>query len=155
MPRPRKSQYTKKEERTLYVLKSPISKKFIVGKTLAPNVRSTYKDHYILSKYKTAGMVEDLKSQGLKPCCFHLETLTCTEVEGYHRLVVWTRLFIENGYEPIEQGNTLNYAMDLLPHNQKLFDELTSLNLNEMLTCSHCLFPNYGREMCVLKEEGV
>lgn len=152
MPRPRKSQYTKKEERTLYVLKSPTSKKFIVGKTLATNERSTYKDHYILSKYKTAGMIEELKSQGLKPCCFRLETLTCTEVEGYHRLVVWTRLFIENGYEPIEQGNTLNYAMDLLPHNQKLFDELQALNLNEMLTCSHCLFPNYGRKMCALRE---
>ena len=131
MPRPRKSQYSKKEERTLYVIKSPISKKFIVGKTLSPNVRSTYKDHYILSKYKTADMVEELKSQGLKLCCFHLETLTCTEVEGYHRLVVRTRLFIENG------------------------DELSSLNLNEMLTCRHCLFPNYGRKMCVLKEKMV
>lgn len=152
MPRPRKSQYTKKAKRTLYVLKNPISKKFIIGYTLASNMRSTYKDHYIGTKYKTARMIENLKANGLKPCCFHLETLNCTQVEAYHRIVVWTRLFIENGYEPIEQGDTLNYAMDLLEHNQKLFNELQNLNFDEMLTCSCCLFPNYGRQICTLRK---
>lgn len=154
MPRPRKSQYTKKAERTLYVLISPTSKEFIVGKTLATNLRSTYKDHYIETKYKSADMVRELKSNDLKPCCFRLETLICTEVEAYHRLVVWTRLFVENGYKPLEKKETLNYAMDLLPHNQELFDKLKNLQLGEMLTCAHCIFPNYGRKMCSLRGKG-
>ena len=152
MPRPsKKSQYTEIKNRTIFVLMSPITKEFYVGYTLRHNMRSTYKDHYIEAKYKTADMVSCLKHDGFKPCCLALESLDCTKVEAYNRVVVWTKILMENGYENLDKGDTVRYANDLLDKNIPLYEERKNVSLEEYFDCQNCLFPDYGRQMCRYK----
>lgn len=152
MPRPsKKSQYTEIKNRTIFVLMSPITKEFYVGYTLRHNMRSTYKDHYIGAKHKTADMVSCLKHDNFKPCCFALETLDCTKVEAYNRVVVWTKILMENGYENLDKGDTICYANDLLDKNIPLYEERKNVSLEEYFDCKNCLFPDYGRQTCRYK----
>ena len=126
---------------------------FYVGHTLAHNIRSTYKDHYTETKYKTAAMIRELKINNLKPCCFVLETQFCTAVQAYKYVVVWTKIFIEQGYKNLDAGAVVEYATDLLPENQILYETKKQTNLQQTLSCSQCLFPDYGRKSCPLKKE--
>lgn len=152
MPRPRKNKkYTELKKHTVFVLTHPFTKEFYVGYTLSHNMRSTYKDHYIEAKYKTANMVACLKRDGFKPCCFALETLDCTKVEAYNRVVVWTKILMENGYEKLDKGDTISYANDLLDKNIPLYEERKNVSLEEHFNCQNCLFPDYGRQMCRYK----
>ena len=156
MPRPRKNKkYTELKKHTVFVLMHPFTKEFYVGYTLSHNMRSTYKDHYIEVKYKTADMVSALKRNGLKPCCFELETLECSKVEAYNHIVVWTKIFLENGFQNLDKGSTICYANDLLDKNVPLYEERKKTPLDELIDCKNCLFPDYGRKMCPCREVGL
>lgn len=154
MARPKKKkQYKEIKERTIFVLKNPNTKEFFIGHSLTHNMRSTYKDHYIEIKYKTENIVRELKSKGLKPCCFELETINCTAVQAYRHIIVWTKIFMEQGYINLDTGTVIDYASDLLPENISLYEERKNINLEEITSCKNCLFPNYGRTDCPLKKE--
>ena len=87
-------------------------------------------------------MVSCLKHDGFKPCCFALETLDCTKVEAYNRVVVWTKILMEKGYENLDKGSTICYANDLLDKNIPLYEERKKIPLSELLDCKSCLFPD-------------
>lgn len=154
MPRPkRKRQYWEEKNRIIYMVRHPETNDFYVGHTLSHNMRSTYKDHYIETKYKTANMVRHLKSENKKPCCFLLDELTCTAVQAYRYVIVWTKIFMEYGYINLDTNSVVDYAKDLLPENIPLYNERKARNLEEMFSCNMCLFPDYGRTKCPFKKE--
>ena len=154
MPRPKKKkQYYVKKDRTIYLIKNPNSREFYIGHTLSHNIRSTYKDHYIETKYKTANMIRELKNQGLKPCCFTLEKIHCTSVQAYRYVIIWTKIFIEQSYNNLDTGAVIEYAADLLEENIPLYEERKNTNLAELIQCKNCLFPDYGRKICPLNSE--
>lgn len=154
MPRSKRNKkYRKIQERTLYIIKNPITKEFYIGHTLSHNMRSTYKDHYIEIKNKTKNTIKQLKINGLKPCCFELETIECTAVQAYRYIIVWTKIFMEQGYINLDTGTIVDYATNLLPENIPLYEERKKKKLHEILVCKNCLFPEYGRNKCPLKKE--
>lgn len=153
MPRPKyKSQYHIKKDRTIYLIKHPTTKEFYIGHTLSHNVRSTYKDHYIETKYKTTNMIRELKKTRQKPCSFALETINCTAVQAYRYVIVWTKIFLEKGYINLDTGAVIDYTSDLLPENLPLYEERKNINLDKFIVCENCLFPNYGRRKCPFKK---
>lgn len=154
MPRPkRKRQYWEIKTRTIYVLLHPETKEFYIGHTPTQNLRSTYKDHYIEIKYKTANMVHQLKKENKKPCCFVLDEINCTAVQAYRYVIVWTKIFMEQGFINLDTNSVIDYANDLLPENLPLYEERKTYKISKLLTCNKCLFPDYGRQMCPLKKE--
>lgn len=154
MPRRKsKKQYTEEKNRTIFIIKNPLTKEFFIGHTPSHNIRSTYKDHYNETKYKTAGMISGLKYNGYKPCCFILDELYCTPVQAYRYVIIWTKIFVELGYTPLDEGTIQEYIKNILPENQGIYSERKSRNANEILQCENCLFPDYGRKKCLLKEK--
>jgi len=154
MPKPnKKRQHKDVQSRTIFLIKDPLTKDFIVDYTLSHRVRKTYAEHYIGNQWRTESVVRKLKSAGLKPCCFELETLSCTEVEAYRHIVVWTKIFIEKGLSNLDKGTVVYYANELLPVNISLYEERKNESFDSLLACSNCLFPDYGRKMCPLMKE--
>lgn len=154
MPRPkRKRQYWEIKNRAIYMLCHPETKEFYIGHTLSHNLRSTYKDHYIETKYKTADMIQRLKNENKKPCCFLLDEIKCTAVQAYRYVIVWTKIFLEQGYINLDTNTVIDYANNLLPENIPLYTERKEKNINNMISCEQCLFPDYGRQICPLKKE--
>lgn len=115
-------------------------------------MRKTYCLHYNGYKYKTENSIDELKAQGLKPCCFKLEIVNCTEIQAYRYRIVWTKIFMEQGYKNLDKGNITCYAADLLPKNIPLYEARKNIDLSELTSCKNCLFPNYGRTMCSFKK---
>ena len=153
MPRPSpKNQYKVVKERMLFVILNPLNKEFFVANTLAHRMRKTYCLHYNGYKYRTENSIDELKAQGLKPCCFKLEIVNCTEIQAYRYQIVWTKIFMEQGYKNLDKGNITCYAADLLPANIPLYEARKNIDLSKLTSCKNCLFPNYGRTMCSLKK---
>lgn len=85
-------------------------------------MRKTYCLHYNGDKYKTKMSIEELKAKGLKPCCFELEIVNCIEIQAHRHQIVWTKIFMEQGYKNLDKGNITCYAADLLPENIPLYE---------------------------------
>lgn len=154
MPRPKKKrQYREIKNRTIYLLLHPETKEFYIGHTLSHNMRSTYKDHYIETKYKTADMIHQLKNETKKPCCFALDELNCTAVHAYRYVIVWTKIFMEQGFINLDTSSVIDYANNLLSENIPLYEERKNINLTEITSCKNCLFHDYGRIKCPLRRE--
>ena len=150
----KKKQYTEIKNRTVYLIRNPLSREFYIGHTTTKNLRSTYKDHYIGAKYKTSIMVEDVREQGLKPCFIALETIDSTAVQTYRYVIAWTKFFLEHGFDNLDHGNVITYANNLQPETEVLFKQIENTNLSELLYCKNCLFPDYARFTCpILADE--
>lgn len=148
-----KSQYTETDERIIYAIVNPITNEFIVNHVQINGLYDVYKHNHMELRYKTAESIRKLKKQGLKPCCFVLETVKSTKVEAYKHVIVWTKIFLENGYINLDTGNVIDYANDLFEKNQELYNINRERNLKEICSCNNCKFPNYGRAECPLKKE--
>lgn len=148
-----KQQYKDIQERIIFILLNPENKEFFIGYTLPQRIRKTYCLHYIGNIYKTKNTIERLKTKGLKPCCFQLETVNCSAVQAYRHIIVWTKIFMEQGYINLDTGTVVDYASELLPENIPLYEERKNINLEEMTSCKNCLFPDYGRTICPIKKE--
>lgn len=71
---------------------------------------------------------------------------------AYRYVVVWTRIFLEQGYINLDKGEVISYANDLLEDNIVRYNERKQADLRETCVCQNCVFPNYGKKMCPLKK---
>ena len=67
---------------------------------------------------------------------------------AYRYVVVWTRIFLEQGYINLDKGEVISYANDLLEDNIVRYNERKQADLRETCVCQNCVFPNYGNKMC-------
>lgn len=141
--------YTEKKYYTIYALVDKMTKKFLIGYCMANNVVNNYSRHYTGQVPKTEKWIQDLKQNNSRPCLFPLETIHGTKAESYARVVVWTRIFLDNGYQPIDSGLTIEYANYLTEENLVIYEEKKRIELREILKCEHCQFPKYNNEICV------
>lgn len=153
MPRPsKKSQYKVVAKRVIYAVINPLTKEFYIGHAEPQNLKNHYSKIYNIQKYKTDASIKALKDQGLKPCMFVLEEVQDTKVIAYRYVVVWTRIFLEQGYINLDKGEVISYANDLLEDNIVRYNERKQADLRETCVCQNCVFPNYGKKMCPLKK---
>ena len=150
MARSKKSQYTVKADRVIYLLLSPLSKDFFISHCQKSLIIDVFKHHYYGKRYKTEASIETLKKKELHPCLFILETVNATKVEAYNYVIVWTKIFSEAGYTSLDKGNVLCYAEDLYENNLLLYNKRKPTIIEDYLKCSNCLVSNYGRRQCRL-----
>lgn len=144
--------YTEIQNRVIYALISPIDKKVFIGQSLENLARDTYRKHYTLTNYKTEEMIKELKESDIRPCFFILEKVRDTKVKTYYLQIVWTRIFMDLGYEILDNG-IIDYANDLNNENQEKYEiRKTKFNIDKVCTCEKCEVQKYGRVECSLKE---
>ena len=152
MPRPQaKSQYTDKQYRSLYVILDPYSKRFFIDYTLTKNVRQLYVEHCLGNRMKTKTMVAELTEMRARPCCFKLSEMFCTKVEAYRAVIGWTKIFVEQGYINLDQGNIAEYIHDVFGEAKTIYDQNKNTDIKQNFNCNNCLFPIYKRQKCKLK----
>lgn len=147
----RKSQYTQREERVLYVILNPRTKEFYIDYTLKKNVRQLYIEHCLGNRARTKQMVSDLKNRNMRPCCFRLSDLKCSKVKAYRHVIAWTKKLVENGYKNIDEGNISEYINDIFGETKDIYDGLAYMDskyLDTAFGCSYCLFPVFKKEIC-------
>lgn len=147
----KKSQYKTTKKRDIYIILNPLSQEFFIGHCKETSKKNLYIKHYNEQKYQTKNSVETLKKNGNKPCMFVLEKVETTEVEAYKYVVVWTKIFIENGYINLAKGSIEEYINNLLEENEKLYNKRKNAPLDSILQCNNCLFQNYGKSDCKLR----
>lgn len=150
MARSKKSQYNKKHNRIIYILINPLSKEFFISHCKETLQKNIFYQHCRGRCYQTVKTIDELKKQNLHPCFFILEKLYSTKVEAYNYVIVWTKIFIENGYKNLDHGNILNYISELYEHNLLLYNEKNNYKLEEIIRCENCIVSNYNRKKCQL-----
>ena len=150
MARSKKSQYTEKDTRVIYILLNPLSKEFYIGHCKETSLKHIFQKHYYGERYQTKESVNSLKNQKLHPCLFVLEKLYSTKVEAYNYVIVWTKIFIENGYKNLDTGNILNYINELFKNNLLLYNQHNTLDIKKIIQCKNCVVSNYNRKKCPL-----
>jgi len=146
----KKSQYTEKTDRVIYLLLNPLTKEFFISHCQNKLIIDVFRHHYYGKRYQTKENIEDLKTEGLHPCLFVLETINSTKVEAYNYVIAWTKIFSEAGYTNINEGNILNYIADLHENNLLIYNERKDKSIEQILDCNNCLVSNYGRKQCSL-----
>ena len=146
----KKSQYINTKERFIYVLLSPLSKEFFIGHCRKDLLIDVFKDHYYGQRYQTKACFSELKKHDLHPCLFVLEELTCTKVEAFNHVIVWTKIYCAAGYKSLNEGNVMSYIENLLEKNLLIYNERKQKNISENRKCSRCVVANYGRKKCPL-----
>lgn len=146
----KKSQYTEISNRVIYILMSPLTKEIFVGHCREDLLKTVFQDHIYGERYQTQDFVKELKDQNLHPCLFILEKITCTKVEAFGYVVAWTKIFVEHGYQNLNQGNVRTYINNLLDKNLSLYMERKDTEIGKNLICENCLVSNYNRKKCCL-----
>lgn len=150
MAHSKKSQYTEKNDRVIYLLLNPLTKEFFISHCQKTLIIDVFKHHYYSKRFQTKECIEDLKSEDLHPCLFVLETINSTKVEAYNHVIAWTKIFLEAKYTNLNEGNILNYIADLHENNLLIYNERKEKELEQILNCNNCLVSNYGRKQCRL-----
>lgn len=150
MARSKKSQYTEKENRTIYILLNPLSKEFYIGHCKTKLLKDIFKHHYYGKRYQTKNSFQNLKDKQLHPCLFILDEIYSTRVEAFNYVICWTKIFIENGYTSLNQGNVIDYITDLYENNLLIYNARRAYELNNLCNCNKCIVSNYGRKKCSL-----
>lgn len=150
MAHSKKSQYTEKNDRVIYLLLNTLTKEFLISHCQKNLIIDVFRHHYYGKRFQTKESIEDLKTEELHPCLFILEELNSTKVEAYNYVIAWTKIFVEAGYTNLMEGNILNYIAELHENNLLIYNERKMIDIEERLKCCDCLVSNYGRKRCKL-----
>ena len=148
MARSKKSQYTEKDNRTIYILLNPLSKEFYIGHCKTTLLKDIFRHHYYGQRYQTKDSIEHLKKQHLHPCLFILEEIYSTKVEAFNYVICWTKIFYEQGYKSLNQGNVMDYIQNLYETNLLIYNSRKDRKISEICDCNRCIVANYGRHKC-------
>lgn len=145
----KKSQYTEIDDRTIYVIKSPLSDDCFIGHCRKDLLMSVYRHHKYCERNATRSLCEGLSNQELHPCLFIIETVNCTKVEAYKHVVVWVKIFIDAGYHVLNSGETISSGGDLLDENIKRYEDRKATDVAKILQCNNCIVQTYNRKKCM------
>lgn len=149
MPRQsKKSQYKQEKRQVIFLLRSPKTKEFFVGHCSPNSLIPIFRQHWAGNRNHTNECFTALKKEGIHPCLTVLEECVATDVKAYAHVVAWTKVFVEAGYTPLNQGNVLDYINDMLDDSAAVYEKIKTENLDKICDCSNCEVANYGRERC-------
>lgn len=136
-----KARYEDVRDMVVYVIVSPIDKRFYVGKTRKHTVSNHYKDHNILRNRCTKQLFLDAKAHTLKPKMYLLEALETVDATAFQHCVAWTKYFMDHGYQSIANEKINRYAADLLPDTKMIYDAISGYELEAVLCDEQILEP--------------
>lgn len=144
-----------KEKKTIkiYALKSEISKEIFVWKAEKTRLYQLYKVHVGKQNNQTKDLFERSELAGEYPKMYLLDTVTATEREAFRHCVAWTRYFSDKGFILLARKKILDYAVDLLPETQTIYDGIKDLPVEQVLTEEGLVVRNYRRKTKFAKED--
>lgn len=143
-----KNQYKNITERTIYVIKSPLTEECFVGHCRKDLLISVYQHHKYGERNATRTLCEGLNEQELRPCLYIIETVQCTKTEAYKHVVVWVKIISDSGYIVVNQGDTKSYSEDLLEENERRYNERKHTSIANLFRCNNCVVATYNRKQC-------
>lgn len=138
--------YNKKENRIIYVLLSPSEKIFYINHCLNSSFKETYRHNIKGRRESTKKFINQISPE--RPCVFVLENMSLTKSEAYNYVLVWIKIFLENGYECFNSTKLIELTNYLYFNNRKLYDQKKTINLKNILSCENCLIPVYNHLTC-------
>ena len=147
------SMYEVEREQIIYVIVSPIDRRFFVGKVTKNNARNRYKNHYTLRHTQTKSLFQESLAAGERPRMYLLEEVNQTEKDAYRHVIAWIRFFKGHGYTSCAYPETNRYADNIRDESKEFFRTISTLNITELLSPEKELFPNYGGKYEARKEK--
>lgn len=138
--------YNKKEKRTVYVLISPIEKIFYINQCLTTSLKETYRHNIKGRRQTTKEFINHISPN--RPCVFVLENTNLTKVEAYNYVLIWIKIFLENGYLSFNNKKLIELSDHLYFENRRIYDQRKTVNLESFLSCENCLIPIYNKIIC-------
>lgn len=134
----------KMEELAVYCIISPFDKTVYINKTGAHRLRKAYTEHHCERVAKTAALFKKAKAEKNLPPIYLLESCQMPQRVAFRHCVAWTKYFLDHGYTQVTEDILTEYAQDLIPRTQALYDNIKDRPLEEVLTPIGGLFPNYN-----------
>ena len=151
MPRnSNKSQYKKKGNRIIYILRSPIGKEFYINHCQHESLMPIFRQHCAGQRFQTSTCLNELKLKGLLPCLYILDEIYATPVEAYSHVIAWTKIMIDAGYTSLNQGSIMDYIEDLYEKSELIYNKNKVKNLQDICNCSKCIVSHYRNKRCPL-----
>lgn len=138
--------YRKKLDRVIYAFISKDKNIFYINLCNKDSERETYRHNIKGRRYYSKNFIDDM--QGVRPCMFILDEIRGTERAALRYKIVWTKIFMQNGYKSYNNEKINKYAQKLDSKNQQLYDERKDVDLNELLSCTNCFVPTYKDIKC-------
>lgn len=138
--------YNSKDNRTIYVLLSPTDKIFYINQCLRTSVNETYRHNIKGRRASSKKFIDEISPQ--RPCIFILENGYLTKSEAYIFMLIWIKIFLENGYACFNSQKIIDQAINLNNANKQLYDNRKQLNLNSIISCNKCFIPIYKNIVC-------
>ena len=142
------TQYTEGSNRAIYALLDPGSNVFYCAHARGDALYNVYRQHLCGYYPKTQDWIDTMKKDEMHPCLIVLEEVSCTQVEAYNYVIVWSKILCDAGYVCLHEGNVMEYMGDLTLHNQELYDERKDTDVFALVSCNNCKLQTYKGVDC-------
>lgn len=133
------------KELAIFAILFSDGKSVFIGKGNRNRLKSIYKDHYILRNAKTKELFEKEKESGTLPGMYLLQSVDTSPRLAFRYCIAWTKYFLDNGYTLLPKLSILQeYAEDMIDDTKRIYEDIKSVNIKELLVDDKNLFPNYG-----------
>lgn len=134
----------KMEDLAVYCIISPFDKTVYINKTGAHRLRKAYTEHHCERVTKTATLFKKAKAEKNLPPMYLLESQHMSQRVAFQHCVAWMKYFFDHGYTQVTEDIFTEYANDLTPHTQEIYDGIKDIPLAEKLMPLGGIFPNYN-----------
>ena len=143
---PRKPKIEKEQELSIYLLLSPTAKKFLVSYCNKENIRETYRHNLKGRRDASRAFIQEISPE--RPCLFVLETFHGTVRQATNLMIVWTKIFMEKGYESYNRAELLEMVDNLYLDTKIEYDNRRNMEIGQLISCDKCIIPTYNYTTC-------
>jgi len=98
-----------------------------------------------LRKYETRELFIRAEHEKTYPKMYLLDTVTDTPQGAYRYCAAWTRYFLDQKMQSLSYPCTQEYALELHPETQAIYDQINKYPLAQIFSDSAVLVNNYTR----------
>ena len=150
----KKKMYTEIVHLNLYIILFS-DNNFYVGKTKHKNLKTVFRQHYHSNYDITEPYMEADKNKNYLPEIYYLESVDETEAMAYSRMLAWTALLKNNGYNCINGESFNSDAEDLEEHTIMFYNEIKDVDLEALLSKENSLYPDYKSKKQTTKKSKI
>jgi len=130
---PRKSEKNTQKDYIIYCIFSAETHSVFISSITREHDHQVYKDHVRGEQALTKELFNLAKKTDQYPGMYLLEEVHKTKREAYCNIIVWTKYFLQHGYNVLARQKTLDYAADLSEENQMLYQKIKELPLENII----------------------
>jgi len=127
----------------IYIFTFPLSNNIYVDCTSQKNLRTVYKDHNMLKFGLSKPYFKEAKIKKIKPEMYLLEEFNSTKNIAYSRMVAWGKILTDMGFYCVNGDTFRSYIEDLIERTQAFYDEISIVNVQELISPEKNLVADY------------